>query len=87
MITDLLPADAIEGAVDRAYPLVLADYRVFIRDGMQDLALLRKMKIEKATAGDSREAKEDADYVTDRESVESAESEGPEYGSDQCCAR
>lgn len=71
MISDLLPPGAIEGAVDRAYPLALADYRVFIQQGVQDLALLRKSKMQK---GDGKKAREDAGYATDdAESGESSE--------------
>lgn len=87
MISDLLPADAIEGAVDRAYPLVLADYRVFLTEGMQELALVRKVKAQKMMLeAERKKGKEDPDYADDghsagssKESVEGSEaSEGLE---------
>lgn len=41
-----MPADAIEGLPDRAFPLRLEKYRVFLQEGVRELALLRKLKNE-----------------------------------------
>lgn len=66
LITDLLPAEAIEGPMDRAYPFVLADYLVYLKQGVRELALLRKLNSAKGIKNvEERETKEDPDYATD----------------------
>lgn len=67
-MSDLLPNDAIEGAVDRAYPLVLADYRMFLAEGVQELALVRKLKAEKKVLQvEGRDSTGDQRYADDGE--------------------
>lgn len=47
--------------MDRAYPFVLADYRMFINEGVQKLALLRKLKME---SRQRKQETQDPDYGT-----------------------
>lgn len=52
--------------MDRVYPFVLADYRMFISEGVQKLALLRKLKME---SRQRKQESQDPDYGTDGESA------------------
>lgn len=44
LISDFLPAEAIEADPTRAYPLLLADYRRYLDIGVEEMALGRKMR-------------------------------------------
>lgn len=79
-----MSAEAIEGPVERFYPLVLADYRIHLNEAVRDLAVLRKVKTEKSIKNmEGRDVKEDPDYATDNDGpgAESAGSSEDSAGS------
>lgn len=65
-----MPAEAIEGDKDRVYPLPLAEYRRFILMGVEELAMVRKLKQQPANG-----TGKDPEYLD-----EGADSDGEENG-------